>query len=331
MQSRSLSGAVAALLLGLAAGAGSLVLAASSGVVSGRARPAATDTPLPPLPVPTAYVLGGGQVASAPTPPAQIVVTPMAGSSAAAPASSEAAAAVMQRMMSTPSPNATAQPGGGPSAEGRATMEAAQRVGIATPPAPEATRMPSGDAFFLEPKWHVQPMKAPIVWRKYVDPNLGFSFDYPAEWRLEGTNRVEGFDFRKGGMLGASIANFDSSSLQVTPLNKAAEFVKIDVSVSYVGSQLRAGETVQEYVGRVRSPGERVLASEAATLGGVSAVLERIEQANEGGSSPVPATSICAIKDAVLYCASLIQFHPGTPNPGYIEILRQLAARFQMA
>lgn len=321
MQSRSLSGAAAALLLGLAAGAGSLILAASSGAVPGGAGTTATATPLPPLPVLTVFSLGGGQPASAPTPPAQIIVTPVAGS--AAPAASAAAAAVMQQMMNTPGPNVTVLPGRGPVAPETAG-------GVTGALAPDIVGAPKGDAFFKQANWQVQPAKKPLVWRKYIDPNIGFAFDYPAEWHLEGAARVDGFDFRKGGMLGVSIVNYEPDSMRVTPLGKAAEFVKIDVSVSFVGSQLRPGETVKEYVGRVRSPSERLLATEAVTMGGSAGVLETIEHMGEGAAAPTPATSVCAIKDGMLYCASLIQFHPSTPNPGYVEVLRQLAARFQI-
>lgn len=323
MQSRSLSGAAAALLLGLAAGAGSLVLAASSGAVPGGARPAATDTPLPPLPVLTVYPAGGGTAMGAPTPPAQIIVTPAAGS-AAAPASAEAAAAVLQRMMATPGPGATVLPGRGPAAPDAAS-------GMTGAPAPDIVGAPAGDAFFQQANWQVQPLPKPLVWRKYADPNIGFGFDYPADWQVSGAARVEGFDFRKGGILGVSIANYDAASMRVLPLGKAAEFVKIDVSVSFVGAQLRAGDSVQDYLNRVRSPSERLLKSEAVTMVGAAGVLETIEHATEGGSAPTPATSACAIKDEVLYCASLIQFHPSTPNPAYVEVLRQLAARFQPA
>ena len=190
--------------------------------------------------------------------------------------------------------------------------------------------MPGGDAFFLLPKWHVQPLKTPIVWRKYVDPNIGFAFDYPAEWRLEGAAQVEGFDFRTGGMLGVSILNYDPAAIRVVPLGKTAEFVKIDVTVAFVGSQLRPGETVQEYIGRaLRSPTSRLVRSETIELGGVAGVLETIEDKGEGQSAPARGTVACAIKSDMLYCVSLIQLYPSASNAEYVEVLKQLAARFQ--
>ncbi|BCX06084.1 MAG: hypothetical protein KatS3mg053_4022 [Candidatus Roseilinea sp.] len=152
-QAQSLISAVVLVCVLIIAAAIVLSLSRPSAPFNGAAaRPVATDTPLPPLPVPTFYLpryetptsppplpkqLPAPLVTVEPYPPTDVIGTPLPGT------------------LVTPIPKLDP------------TTQAVLATEAAITPSPWPTR------------FHVTPDSA---WRRYIDPNLGFSFVYPANW-----------------------------------------------------------------------------------------------------------------------------------------------------
>lgn len=217
----------------------------------------------------------------------------------------------------------------GPPPPGTPTGEPPPRL-----PTPDRTRLmraPTGvvppDVPTLEPTKEIDsvvPTFAPLnavapsgEWITYKDLNLGFSFDYPKNWHVDGPEKMN-----KGNRVSITVRNYDDV---MTKEDKTVDQLKIDIEALDLPDSM---STLDDWVTKYRDPNIVGLESsvsltpiEMLEVNGVPAVrwIQTAEMIPQGN------IIVGFVKDNKLY---VISGYPATSN--YISTFDRLISSFRL-
>lgn len=156
----------------------------------------------------------------------------------------------------TPGPNVTLKP----NPTWNPTQVAQEATAMAAYAPPVSTKEPDCRVTPKQCTWLYQKTSE-NKWRQYVDPNVGWYFEYPADWHIENGYELPGFDLKTQRHYSIDISNVDYEKQIIYYVGKSNSVAGIGISAQHesdIGNYKDLESYIKESVSSPDSGVERV-------------------------------------------------------------------------